>query len=212
MRLLATGKPTGGSHSVEGDGSAMGHGKDSSMRLRSVRVVTCGMLAALGVLSNFGCAMQSGDEGDVRELQEALIVGSWSGDLWNGDPGQAPWMDTSLVAKVPCEVYSTGDHWWHPGKLWAGNCRIQWGSGVYISPTYRALQVPSGTNYYWQQYSGFTPTNAVISQAGSLPVCKGFLAEWTLGKLWQGECWGEYNGYSRHSGTWPTVPFYVLVK
>jgi hypothetical protein len=164
---------------------------------------TMGAVAISAIGSSVGCTVQPADAEDIASVaEEPLFTGNWSGDIGTpGSPGDDPFIDPTLVARVPCEVYSTGDTWWHPGKLWEGKCSIAWGSGVYASPSYRALQrAPSGFQYQWVQYvGGFTPPNAVVSSstadAGKLPVCKAGDLEQTLGKLWQGRCEFEWAGH-----------------
>ena len=168
-------------------------------------VLSFGLIIVAGVCGGCGDGAES-----IEEQRAFLVTGNWSGVLVNGDTGPNPFISAGSTAPVSCEVYSTGDNWWHPGKLWNGTCRISWGPGVHFSSSYRTLQNPaSGNSYQFIDYVGFTPPNAVVSTAGALPVCRISSQEFgfALGKLWEGRCRFEYGNEA-----WSSSAFKVLIQ
>jgi hypothetical protein len=175
---------------------------------------------AVSMIASLGCSAAPEVDDSTGTVQEKLIVGNWSVDLNSPDKGPNPY-DFGTLAKYSCEVFSPSDHWWHPGKLFSDQCRLEWGGGVVVSNTYRTLQAPPpGQAYTWSYYSSGsgTPTNAVVSSSGNLPVCsveglvQGIgLLEPTLGKLWQGRCYFEWGGSAFGAGpNDPVASVYVL--
>lgn len=143
--------------------------------------------------------VDAGDEAnfdeEVASIEEELIVGKWQGPFSNGDAGPNPMTfkqkDSNTV--VYCQVYRS-DGRWHPGKLWAGQCRYDYNGAIGYASTYHALQKQSGLSYV--PNPGYTPANAISSSngpsLGGLPVCSHWM--YGTGKVWQGTCRISWDG------------------
>jgi len=156
----------------------------------------------LALLACAGCGAASDAQGleeDVGATHEASIVGFWTGTFSNGDAGLNPRLfGDGNTGVVICEAIDGRDSRQHPGKLWNGTCRYEWGGGVVYAPQYSTLQV-QGT--FWLANSGFTPANAIAgSLPGQLPVCRphvsGMNSGFSGGKVWLGSCLGEFGDHA----------------
>ena len=156
------------------------------MNLRHVTVVCASVLYA-------GCAANvdpSESAESVGTESQASIVGVWQFGLSNGDAGSNPvvWNDV-----VPCQQFSSSDGRFHPGKLWKGQCRSEFGGQVMYGNSYAALQFTLGHALVEQSNQGFTPSTAITgSSPGLLPVCRPFTRSQSTGKVWQGTCLFEF--------------------
>jgi hypothetical protein len=145
---------------------------------------------AFGLIA-IGCSAEVGDDTteELATSQSELIVGNWAGPFTNGDAGGNPvsWTQSNGSSVVLCEVFEAGDGRYHPGKLWSGTCRYEYGGVIKYGGSYYTLQWPSSGTLQGVA----TPNNAVASSPSSLPVCG---ASGGTGKVWQGNCIYEYNG------------------
>lgn len=144
-----------------------------------------------------GCVGEMTDQEmeEFATVEQGIVVGDWRGPFVNGDVGSGAmtwvqWLDGRTV--VICEGFEAGDGRWHPGKLWAGQCRYDYNGGLRYSSVYNTLKKPS--SYRWVQNQGHTPAKALGSTgtaANSLPLC----ASWGgTGKVWAGKCRFEWKG------------------
>jgi hypothetical protein len=126
---------------------------------------------------------------ETATTDQALITGVWAGPFSNGDAGPNPLVWGGMV---PCENINA-DFRYHPGKLWDGTCRYEYGGGVVYEDSYYTLQFQSGMISIANP--GFTPPSAFVgSSPGQLPVCYPYNYPQSTGKVWQGNCrfeWGD---------------------
>jgi hypothetical protein len=166
-------------------------------------------LATLAILFAASATIGCGEPpGSIDESTHALVGGTWSDNVRNGSIGPNPFQP--YPSMVPCEGYSSSDDSWHPGKVWSGTCRFEWGDRLFYFSTYRALQNPPSGHYDFADSgypAGFTPENAVTSEDTShkqgLPVCLG--AGQAFGKVWNGTCRYEYGDKIHQDPVWEWV-------
>jgi hypothetical protein len=178
------------------------------------------------VLSLAGCSMNtgagpSGDAGEaVGTAQDELVVGPWAGPYSNNNAGPYPvnFKQSDGKTVAVCEGYEPGDGRYHPGKMWGGTCRYEYGGHIVYNGSYYVLQSRWNVNQadypkHWQSnnQSSTVPSTAIGSNgstganATSLPICK---TGGGTGKAWLGWCYVEYNGSVTSSQTfdWLLTP------
>jgi hypothetical protein len=156
-----------------------------------------GIALSITAMFSVGCTanVESSPE-EVRATQEALYLGNWDGPFSNGYAGTNPFVFNGVV---PCEFYEASDNRYHPGKLWAGSCRIEYGGEggvIYNGYNYYALQGSRiGALLHAVPNPGYTPDNAIVgSYPGYLPVCAPAEHAQSTGKVFAGTCdyeWGD---------------------
>jgi hypothetical protein len=158
-----------------------------------------------------GCSAEideSAEAEEVGSVDSALVVGNWSATMSNGSfasPAVTFTQDDGNLV-VACEGFEAGDNRWHPGKLWSGQCRYEYGGSVRRANSYRTLKSPSSGWHYQPDVGGLVPSSALASNNPSpLPLC----VTWHgFGKVWAGECRVEYQGNVHRYG--PGAFSYVL--
>jgi hypothetical protein len=149
----------------------------------------------------------------VGTAQEELMVGPWAGPYTNNNAGANPVNFKQNDGKTVsiCEGFEAGDGRYHPGKMWGGNCRYEYGGHVVYNPSYYVLQGSWTMHWQYNNNSAAVPSNAIGSNGTtgtnptSLPVCA---TGGGTGKMWGGWCFVEYNGSvtSSQSFYWLVTP------
>jgi hypothetical protein len=150
-------------------------------------------VAILGLTG--GCTASAMEPADTAAADEALVTGNWAVTA-SGRAGDSPFW-TPTPGHVLCAAWDGNDGRIHPGKLWLGTCRYEFGGRIGYASSYDALQnAPAGTYYHWEWSFGYTPETAVTAPESAntrLPVCAMLRnGEWITGKVWAGQCLGEW--------------------
>jgi len=114
---------------------------------------------------------------------------------------------------------STIDNGQHPGKLWEGQCNVEWGRREYRISDYEVLL---DNRFSWVNPGKSLPDNAVDSgDAGDaarhvrLGICQAYIASdntWHPGKFYANYCYIAWGGKGRRETPNANGDVLVLVK